>query len=87
MLIILLLVVLPLVNTFTSNINTTTVTAITIKPKGMKVIISRELLKREDKLNLKMPCVCRLSKSYNINILGTVWDVEVETNRACCEGC
>jgi hypothetical protein len=41
MFILLLLVVLPLFNTITSNINTTTVTTITTMPKGMQVKFSR----------------------------------------------
>ena len=40
-LMLLLLVILPLFNTITSNINTTTVTTITTMPKGMKVKFSR----------------------------------------------
>ena len=38
---LLLLVVLPLFNTTSSNINTTTVTTITTLPKGMKETFSR----------------------------------------------
>ena len=71
MLILLLLVVLPLFNTITSNINTTTVTTITTMPKGMKVKFSRNF-EGEGELNHNTPSVCRLSKGHNSNILGAV---------------
>ena len=43
MLILFLLVVVPLFNTITSNINTTTVTAIRTMPKGMKMKLLKTL--------------------------------------------
>ena len=77
----LLLVVLPLFNTITTNINTTTATTITTMPKGMKVKFSRDYKGgrwTELKHALCMRVVKRVKRQYLRNTLVC----EVETNRA-----
>ena len=71
MLILLLQLVPPLFNTITSNVNTITVTTIKTMSTGMKIKFSRNL-RGEGELNHNTPSLCRLSKGYNSNILGTV---------------
>ena len=73
-------------NTITSNVNTTTVTASTTMPRGMKVKL---LMNFEGgcELNHSTPSVCWLSKGCNSNMLVNSLVREVKTNTACCEGC
>ena len=69
-----MIVILPLFNIITSNINTTTVTTITTVPRVMNVKLVHALymhiVKSVKQQNLRNSLLC-----------------EVETNRACCEGC
>jgi hypothetical protein len=86
MLILVMLLALPLLllvtlDTTTSNskyLNTTSMTSITITPKGMKGIFSSFFFGGGGELNHNTLSVCRLSKGRYTNILRTVWFVKLK---------
>ena len=86
MLILLLLVVVPLFNAITSNIDTTSVTAITTMPKGMKVKISRNF-EGGRLTESQHPVFMQVVKKAQQQYLKSSLLCKVETNRSYCEVC